>query len=231
MFAPFRAAAILVLTFLLLASAAHAAKPKLSIADGTAAEGDAIAFVVKLSKNAPAKVTAAYSVKPGSASAGDIATAGGKVKIMPGKRKAMISVASTEDVAVEPDETFTVKLTKPKGATIDRGTAAGTVENDDQQPPCTDGDSDGVCVEDSPPDCNDTEATISPLLTEIAANFIDDDCDLNTPDGNDTSDQDSDGYTVLQYDCNDTKSFIHPNAAELANRIDDDCDGLVDEGN
>ena len=216
------------LSLVLLAPVASAAKPKLSIADGGASEGKAVAFVVKLSKRPLTKVTADYAVVPGSASAADVSTAGGSITIKSGKRKATISVATTEDTADEADETFTVKLSKLKGANFSRKRATGTIADDDL-PPCTDGDSDGVCVEDSPPDCNDTDATISPELTEVPSNLVDDDCDMGTPDSASTTDEDGDGYSVASGDCNDTKSFIHPNATELANRIDDDCDGLVDE--
>jgi hypothetical protein len=39
------------------------------------------------------------------------------------------------------------------------------------------------------------------------------------------------GYIVNNTDCDDTKSTVHPNATEVAyNLIDDDCDGLTDEG-
>ena len=36
------------------------------------------------------------------------------------------------DLAVEADETFTVALTEPTGATITQGTATGKILNDDQ---------------------------------------------------------------------------------------------------
>ncbi|WP_415581652.1 T9SS type A sorting domain-containing protein [Flavobacterium longum] len=39
------------------------------------------------------------------------------------------------------------------------------------------------------------------------------------------------GYASLAGDCDDTKNTVHPNATEIGyNLIDDDCDGLIDEG-
>jgi hypothetical protein len=44
-------------------------------------------------------------------------------------------------------------------------------------------------------------------------------------------DADLDGYTVGSgADCNDGDPAIHPGVAEIANGIDDNCDGVVDEG-
>jgi len=43
-------------------------------------------------------------------------------------------------------------------------------------------------------------------------------------------DDDGDGYSVCQGDCDDHNPALHPGAAELCNGQDDDCDGLVDEG-
>ena len=42
-------------------------------------------------------------------------------------------------------------------------------------------------------------------------------------------DQDGDGYTNT-IDCDDFNTAIYPNATELDNGIDDDCDGSIDEG-
>jgi len=42
-------------------------------------------------------------------------------------------------------------------------------------------------------------------------------------------DLDQDGYTVCQGDCNDSNASVHPNATEVCNGIDDDCDTLIDD--
>ena len=43
-------------------------------------------------------------------------------------------------------------------------------------------------------------------------------------------DADMDGFNIVDGDCNDDDDTIYPNAPELCNGIDDDCDGDVDEG-
>ena len=98
-------------------------------------------------------------------------------------------------------------------------------------------------------DCNDNNAAVNPGATEVC-NGIDDDCDGmvdNNPATGPTwyADSDSDGfgnasvsviacsqptgYVNNSLDCDDTNSAINPNASEVCNGIDDDCDGQIDE--
>ena len=43
-------------------------------------------------------------------------------------------------------------------------------------------------------------------------------------------DNDGDGYSVCEGDCDDTHASVHPGASEICNGMDDNCDGQVDEG-
>lgn len=42
-------------------------------------------------------------------------------------------------------------------------------------------------------------------------------------------DSDRDGFTPIAHDCNDANAAVNPSAREILNRIDDDCDGVVDD--
>lgn len=50
---------------------------------------------------------------------------------------------------------------------------------------------------------------------------------LGCLDGDREVDRDGDGYGCM--DCDDTRADVHPGAAETCDRVDDDCDGLVDD--
>lgn len=96
-------------------------------------------------------------------------------------------------------------------------------------------------------DCNDYDASIHPGATETC-NFKDDNCNLQVDEGCTVFYRDvdgdgyglwndqtramtkPDGYSSIGGDCNDSDPKIHPGAAEECNGINDDCDGLTDEG-
>ena len=98
-------------------------------------------------------------------------------------------------------------------------------------------------------DCNDGDDAINPGATEIC-NAIDDDCDGTADDGLTFiyyADADGDtygdplvfttscdgppaGYLTDNSDCNDADDAINPDATEICNAIDDNCDGTPDDG-
>jgi hypothetical protein len=96
-------------------------------------------------------------------------------------------------------------------------------------------------------DCDDNDPAISPVANELC-NEIDDNCNGETDEGVQVvfyNDQDQDGFgdaattaeactTPEGYvdnadDCNDIDSQVQPNADEICDAQDNDCDGDIDE--
>ena len=71
------------------------------------------------------------------------------------------------------------------------------------------------------PDCDDTDATVSPGAAELC-DGIDGDCDGAVPAGE--LDDDGDGLADCEGDCDDGAVDVFPGHVELCNGIDDDCD-------
>ena len=94
-----------------------------------------------------------------------------------------------------------------------------------------------------PNDCNDLDAEINPLATEVV-NGIDDNCDGIIDNQTDQYDDDKDGFcehsdTCLNQakpgDCDDANDQVYPGADEgtikdSGDGLDNDCNGLIDEG-
>lgn len=117
-----------------------ATPPSVSIADVSVSEGSSgtanANFTVTLSKAATTPVTVGYSTANGTATAGtDFTANSGTLTFAPGVTAQTVTVKVTGDTAVEPDETFTVALTNPSGATLSRATATATIRNDDVAAP------------------------------------------------------------------------------------------------
>ncbi len=113
------------------------APPIVSIAPASVVEGDGgiinTAFTVSLSAVSGAPVTVQYGTANGTALAGSDFTAvlPQTVTFAPGETTKIVLVDVLGDKDVESDETFTVNLSQPQGATIGSGTAIGTILNDD----------------------------------------------------------------------------------------------------
>jgi len=101
-------------------------------------------------------------------------------------------------------------------------------------------------------DCNDSNGAINPNATETCATQQDDDCNgiANEPNAEECTlyykDVDGDNFgvtgdskcicapdgnyrAVMGGDCNDNSTSINPNAIEICNGADDNCNGQIDE--
>jgi len=97
-------------------------------------------------------------------------------------------------------------------------------------------------------DCNDTSNTINPAASELC-NDVDDDCDSIIDDNASdapvwSADDDGDGfgsssdilasctqpygYIINSNDCDDSNLSVNPDATEVCDTLDNDCDGAVD---
>jgi len=110
------------------------------------------------------------------------------------------------------------------------------------------GDADGDGYTTDAGDCDDGDASIHPGASETCDDGVDQDCDGADLAGSTWYyDNDGDGYgdagnsvyvcgsppggtTQVVGDCNDGDASVHPGAAEVCDHLDNDCDGIADEG-
>ena len=121
------------------AAATRVKAPTLSIADASLAEGNSgtstMVFTATLSRASTTPVTVKYATANGTATAGtDYVAGSGTITFAAGETSKSVTVGLIGDTTVEGNETFTVKLSSPSGATISRTTATGTILNDDTAP-------------------------------------------------------------------------------------------------
>jgi hypothetical protein len=113
--------------------------PVLSIDSPSISEGNSgtknLTFTVTLSPASTESVTVEYATADGTATQpSDYIATSDTLSFAPGETTKEILIAIKGDVIYEPDETFTVTLSNPDGATIGTGTGTGTIENDEDTP-------------------------------------------------------------------------------------------------
>jgi murein DD-endopeptidase MepM/ murein hydrolase activator NlpD len=116
------------------------AVPSLTIADASVREGQSgtrpLTFSLTLSAPLALSSTVNYTTIDGTAAAGsDYAAQTGFVTFAAGETSQTVSIPVNGDLAMESDETFTVRLSGPTGATLARTQAVGTIVDDDPVPP------------------------------------------------------------------------------------------------
>ncbi len=134
-------------------------EPSFAVADASASEGDAITFTVTRSGAMDNAVSVKWNTKADSGDGANAASASDYTRVTTartltfakGVRTQTFTVATTEDVLHEGNETFLVELTGAVGATIATAEATGTINDDDAAPtgitltvsPATVGEEDG----------------------------------------------------------------------------------------
>jgi hypothetical protein len=110
--------------------------PPVKINDVSIVEGDSgnkdLRFSVSLGKQSGAQTSVKFATGGGNATAGtDYLAKTNNVSFPAGITSKPIRIPIVGDVAVEPNETFQVTLSAPKGLRITDGTGVGTIQNDD----------------------------------------------------------------------------------------------------
>jgi len=113
------------------------ANPKLVVSDVAKLEGNSgttpLTFTVAMVPLSISDVTVDYATSGGTATAGsDYTATSGTLTIPAGQASGTIAVSVSGDKTYEPNETVTLTLSNPAGASIVVGTATGTILNDDR---------------------------------------------------------------------------------------------------
>ena len=116
--------------------AAQGTLPTVSVSDAGYEEGGWMTFVVSLSEPSDENVTVDFQTSSGTATSGtDFSARSGTLTFYAAWRspyldrrtREEVNVSVRDDWEIEPDETFTLTLSNPKGATLGDAVATGTI--------------------------------------------------------------------------------------------------------
>jgi MYXO-CTERM domain-containing protein len=88
----------------------------------------------------------------------------------------------------------------------------------------------GLSVQFTAPDLDPAYATLTVYSGDLLVGTVllrANDCENGQPDA---YDEDQDGFTTCGGDCDDDKDSVRPGLPEEPDQIDNDCDGIIDEG-
>ena len=112
-------------------------EPVVTVADTTVTEGGKAQVVISLDRPSAKDVTVSWSVTDGTAGSGDHSgpSAPQTITFKAGETEKTVEVATLQDEVSEGDETFTVTLSDPSGATLGQNSSAAvTIKDDDAKP-------------------------------------------------------------------------------------------------
>ena len=126
--------------------------PSLSVAAASGDEGGLVNFTVRLSPASGQVVTVAYATAPGTATSSadgvgaDFTATAGVLTFAVGATSKPVPVLTTQDNVYDPNETFTLMLSNPLGATLisTDAVAEGTITDDEPPPSLSVGPGKGV---------------------------------------------------------------------------------------
>jgi hypothetical protein len=123
-----------------VADGAESARPAISVKPSTVVEADAgttaAVFAVRLSRSSVRRVSVRFATRNGSARAGgDYVASRGIVVFEPGQTSKKVRVRVIGDTVPEPQETFSLSLSRSHGARIKAGRAIATIAASDLPAP------------------------------------------------------------------------------------------------